>query len=408
MHSLRWIKYSLLAISVFSASAYAINGASGGNGHGGSGGNNDTGYFRVSRHATEPIYQTPGQDFKLYYHGYYQADFMRFHNVLLPDSANYRAGKNVFLITLFKKLNIDLGYDFGGRKVNEIFMFYDWKHLRVDVGHISPIYAFLNTISTPYYSFLELPMIENAFTPSYRMGTQWIYHNDPIAFSLGVYGRRIGYQYTGMRTSGIFNGVYAPINEPRRLLVFNSALWYQGTASDPGSHAATFVAAPLASPRFGFTLIGINPPNTTNFLTATEEVAGMKGSLTMIAGVNRTWVKRLAGNPSPTFGGWFWLMNYFLTGESRVFSLIDGSFVGITPILHEGGAVEISLTADYINLNSQGLVGGRELNCGVSLNWYPAPHTNFRFEYVIARATPAFNGTNQTASIVALRIQTMW
>ena len=382
--------------------------------------NGESGYFRPSLHRTSPrafhakptyVYSSPGGNFKLYFHGYYQADFMRFGNRLLPDSANWRAGKTFFSLSFFDNLNLDLGYDFGTRKVNEIILWKDFgDHLTIDVGHISPIYAFLNSISTPWFSFLEVPLIENAFTPSYRVGTQWIVHYEPsFAMSFGVYRRRISYLYTGMRTSGILNLLYAPINEPRRLLVFNSAAWYQGINPALGSNTADFTAAPIASPLFAYTLVNGNVLFATDFYAFTEEVAGLKGPFSIIAGVNGTSVHRIAGYPSPTFGGYFILANYFLTGESRVFNLKAGSFTGITPITNKThGAVELSVMYDYINLNSRGILGGIERDYGFSINYYPTEHCKFLAEYVLARATPAYNGINQTANIFALRIQTMW
>jgi phosphate-selective porin len=371
--------------------------------------NSDTGYHPVHLHTKTPLISSRDGNFQLFSGGYYQADFMRFGNVLLPDSANWRAGRTVFPILLFKKLKFVFAYDFGGRKWNEILASYDFSNLSVQFGHISPIYAFLNSISTPYFSFLEVPLIENAFTPGYRAGTQWTYSKEPFATTVGYYGRRLGPQYKGMLNSAMWNFLYAPINEDRRLFVLNAALWHQGVNPNvTDGNTAAFAAAPIAQPRFGFTLVGVNLSNTTNFLANSYEVAAIKGSFSFIAAYNRTWVHRQAGFPSPTFGGYFVLANYFLTGEARVFSLKDGSFINITPIQHDYGAFELSVMYDYMTLNSSGIVGGIERDYGASINWYLSLHSKLLFEYVFARATPSYTGVNQSANIVALRIQTMW
>jgi len=353
-----------------------------------------------------PLHLLPG--LQLYSLGYAQADFMTFGNKYLRDSANWRNGRILLDFDFVKKFDFLFGYNFAVRRYNELMFRFNVKNLTIDIGQMQPVFALVDAVAAPYFSFLEIPLVINAFRPRFRVGTQWTYHNAPINFSLGIYHPRIDYPPPGENGAVVANFVYAPFNTIRHVLLFNTAAMYEAVSSNPKLNPASFSPPPLTLPYDQSTLIAVSVPNSKNYVVSHNEVATTLGSMTLIGDYSFIRVNRVAGYPSANYRGWFILFNYFFTGESRVFSLMNASYLAITPIRHKYGAIELSLIYDYLSLMSANIVGGRETDYGISINWYPVPHANFRLQYVRAMAEPSNIGSNQFANIVALRMEIIW
>jgi phosphate-selective porin OprO/OprP len=74
------------------------------------------------------------------------------------------------------------------------------------------------------------------------------------------------------------------------------------------------------------------------------------------------------------FWGAYAFASWFLTGDSRNYNFGSGSFVPIdvsAPVLEGGkGAWELAVRASYVDLTDQDVIGGREKNLSIGLNWY--------------------------------------
>ena len=90
------------------------------------------------------------------------------------------------------------------------------------------------------------------------------------------------------------------------------------------------------------------------------------------------------------FWGFYVYGSYFLTGENRDYNISNGTFSLLKPInpfhLRKGGlgAWELGLRLSYVDLNSGGIRGGREMNITAGLNWYLNRKTRFMFNYIRA------------------------
>jgi len=91
---------------------------------------------------------------------------------------------------------------------------------------------------------------------------------------------------------------------------------------------------------------------------------------------------------TPTFSGFYVFATYFLTGEHRVYDRNLAVFDRIIPKKNSskgdflGGAWEVGVRLNYINLNSNGINGGRLIDPTFALNWYLNPYTKFSFNYI--------------------------
>lgn len=83
----------------------------------------------------------------------------------------------------------------------------------------------------------------------------------------------------------------------------------------------------------------------------------------------------------PSFWGWSAQASWRLTGESRGYDPMSGTFGRVTPISPLGsgglGAVELGLRAGSVDLDDALVDGGRMTTLGGVINWYPLKHTRF-------------------------------
>jgi phosphate-selective porin OprO/OprP len=93
----------------------------------------------------------------------------------------------------------------------------------------------------------------------------------------------------------------------------------------------------------------------------------------------------------PDFWGHYLYVSYFLTGENRGYNKSKGVFSGIKPknsfrpLQGKWGALELALRYSYLDLNDEGIKGGKERNITTGLNWYLNSKTRFMLNYTRAR-----------------------
>jgi phosphate-selective porin OprO/OprP len=120
--------------------------------------------------------------------------------------------------------------------------------------------------------------------------------------------------------------------------------------------------------------------------------------------------------PTLDFDGWYAQASWFLTGESRRYSVSRGVFSGVRPRRdfdpREGGpgAWEVGVRYSTVNLNSEEIEGGEQSLVTVGLNWYPNPNVRFMLNYArmldVDRRGTIFD--DDRPSSVGLRSQIMW
>jgi phosphate-selective porin OprO/OprP len=118
----------------------------------------------------------------------------------------------------------------------------------------------------------------------------------------------------------------------------------------------------------------------------------------------------------PRFWGYYLSASYFLSGENRSYDKKSGIFSRVKPIhsvhprKHGWGAWEVALRYSYVDLNDEGVKGGKESNFTAGLNWYLNPHYRFMLNYVRAdvddRADPLIE--DGRADILQARFQIVY
>ncbi len=131
------------------------------------------------------------------------------------------------------------------------------------------------------------------------------------------------------------------------------------------------------------------------------EAAGVWGSLSMQGEIISANVGIKAANDT-TFSGAYAFISYFLTGESRPYSVKDGTFGRIKP-KSDNGAWEVAGRYSTLDLTDGTVMGGKEDNFTLGLNYYVNPNVKFMANYV-AVDTDSVAGDDDP-SIIQMRAQ---
>jgi len=162
-----------------------------------------------------------------------------------------------------------------------------------------------------------------------------------------------------------------------------------GSYIDPGDAGVRFRSRPEShlAPRFVDT--GTNNAlfaNSDHQILAAAEAAVVLGPFSAQAEYVRTWVS--SPGLSGEFDGFYIFGSWFITGEHRNYRRANGTFDRVIP--HHNftdgglGAWELALRYSYLNLNDEGINGGRLNDITAGVNWYLNPNSKLQFNYVNA------------------------
>jgi len=106
------------------------------------------------------------------------------------------------------------------------------------------------------------------------------------------------------------------------------------------------------------------------------------------------------GKPAYRIDGWYAFASWVATGESRPYK--DGNVGNVVPS-RPWGAVEFAARYSTVDLDGGGIMGGREHDWTLGVNWYLGRHLKLQANYI-----RAFSDRKQLAvdpHIVELRAQ---
>ncbi len=256
----------------------------------------------------------------------------------------------------------------------------------------------------------DTPLMERALTSAFlpSRNTGFLFHGASINLKTKIRWS-LGYLQPESNTEDIQNkdnlGISARLAtafqlQEDRLLHLGVDYWHRNVdptiqiASPPESHIA---------PEFVDT--GDIPASGADQLVV--EGAWQRGPLTFqgeVVGV------RISSEPTgdPKFYAFYAQASYFLTGETRPYVPEHGTFARPRPKRefrdgHGGkGALELACRFSRIDLDDQGVSGGRLNDLSVGFNWYPVFRSRVMFNFILANRSDAepvmiFQGRLQVA-----------
>jgi phosphate-selective porin OprO/OprP len=145
------------------------------------------------------------------------------------------------------------------------------------------------------------------------------------------------------------------------------------------------------------------------------ETALNLGRLFGQAGWFRYNIERRSAAPNPNFQGWYAMVTWSLSGESRPYDPVTASFHGLAPAapLGKNGSGAWELVARYSNMDLDylpgsvgGVAGGRQTVWSAGFNWYPNQTIRFLLDYDNIRVSHGNSpGLGISADAIGLRSQ---
>ncbi len=288
---------------------------------------------------------------------------------------------------------LEVGFDDNEVQVTDAYLSYEAsKQVGFTIGHHNNFQSLEEVTSSRFLSFLERAAFTDAFNFERRIGVSArLTHGDFIA-NAGVFTDNIEDLSNARDAVGLgdennsvgLDGrlVYTPKFGSTQLHFGGSAhLRDNGDTAERGP-ATRYRQRPFvhtSNTRFLATP-GLRVEDETSYGLETALVNGP-----FHATGETHWLNSdtLTAGRSPTFFGGYAEVGYFFTGETRGYKggRWDRTKV-LKPVGAGGlGALQLNLRFDYLDLNDDGIVGGKQKGYLASLLWIPQDHVRFYLNY---------------------------
>ncbi|HEY1033595.1 MAG TPA: porin [Pseudoxanthomonas sp.] len=332
--------------------------------------------------------------------GNLQYDFNQFsgegyNGAVLEDDDAWRRQELGF--TLRRKGVYDLGvtYDFHAKSWNDVALRVETKALfgrdlgKVRIGQMKVPLGFEGNTATRAVSFLEASLPTQAFYENRRSGIDWAFERNRYLVNAGYFfesdllGNNKG-DTTAVRMAWT----------PRKAAGDVLHLGIAGSRERPDSevNGLGVTVHPSvrwrARPEAALTSVRLVDSGT---LTRVDRIdrAGLEalwihGPWSVQGEYLRQKTTRDLGLPSYSADGGYVFASWMVTGESRGYS--GGNVANPKPKAAHG-AVELLARYSRIDLDSDGIAGGRQSDWTLGANWYLTPYFKFQANYVKSDAT---------------------
>jgi len=286
----------------------------------------------------------------------------------------------------------------------------------VRVGHFKTPFGLEQLTSFRFSTFMERAMVMEGEVEGRRMGVMAFDHaeSERFTWAIGTFTSQIPenppiFRNDSAGTAGNVRFTFLPwydeATEGRGLMHLGICYAYSDIAK---GNEVNFFERPEA--HLGNVIIDAGElADVDDISSMCAEAALVYGPFSFQAEYVPFWLDRTE-NIDAFFHGGYAYVSYFLTGENRRYDRTRGVFTRVKPFenffrvrdcdgeVHTGiGAWEVAYRYSYMDLNSNGINGGRAGNHTFGLNWYLNPYTEIMFNYVHSetRDSPEAPGVGQ-------------
>lgn len=271
------------------------------------------------------------------------------------------------------QIKLSGNYQAGEFQAGDSYLVYSgWKAAILTAGVQDPPFSLQSTTTSSATTFMEGALPVNALsenknagvdflkrTTNHLLNASWVFYNP----------RQQGVSETGQALVARY--VYSPINfHGRKNHHFGGSISYRfldrnaevQLRSRPEVATTDFFYVDTGNIDDGksVTRVGLESSRVNGRFSWQYEVLGSR--------VHRNNAETLQ------FWGAYAQVSQFLTKDSRNYDPGSGTFINVipnTPIGGDGwGAFEVAFRASYVDLTDKDIVGGRESNLSLGLNWY--------------------------------------
>lgn len=288
----------------------------------------------------------------------------------------------------------DLGYklelDFnpgGGSEVTDGWIQYKgWDKLTTTVGHQKVPFGLQTMTSSNHQVFQERALsdsfIDSPATGRRRMGVTATSWGDHYHASAGLFGEGLDHDGKTKEDWGVAGRfVVAPIAEADQVLAFGGSVYHRDLSSNSALRFSSRPESHIAGTKLVDTGVIAGADSLT---MANAEATLVCGRFHAQGEVFDVRVDR-RGMRTAGFSGYYGQVSWFLTEDSRSYSLKGAKYGRIKP-KGEQGAVELAARYSMIDVSDRDVRGGRQENVTMGLNWWMNPSVSMRFNYVYIHA----------------------
>ncbi len=279
---------------------------------------------------------------------------------------------------------IDVSFYGNATELKDLWIGYaGFKNSLIRVGHFKGPYGLENLISSRFISFMERPMVSQAFKPGRNIGLAYSRWGKHWQGTVNVFNQGAGDVDTDGEDMGYGYGARFSVTP---LLTERSVihLGLSGVVKTPKAASGDTVslkASNEGTQDLAKILTTKKISNVDKNQVLGLEAAGRFGPLYVQAEYAKDDVKRTAGKPEPSFSGWYAHVSYFLTDDQRPYESQTGEFDRVIP-KGKRGAVEVLARYSTLDLNdlAAGIKGGGAKVTSLGLNWYVNYNSRIMFD----------------------------
>lgn len=319
--------------------------------------------------------------------------------------------------TVYGTVDFKAQYDFAGGDADFKDVYLGLKKVpgvgHIKVGHSKEPFSLEELTSSKYITFMERSL-PNAFAPGRNTGFKL--HNaaldERLTWAVGYFYNTDGFgetfeDYSNTNLTARVTGLPLYGDKGKRLL--HLGLSYSNQSRDEAHTTVRFRERPeahMASDR----LVDTGGIAADGVSLIDPEVALVFGPFSVQGEYMKASVDSTAQN-DPGFSGYYVYASYFITGEHRRYKTSSGSFSRVKPRnnFHSkkggAGAWEIAVRLSSLDLNDEGISGGKEDNTTVGVNWYLNPNTRVMLNYVNADLEERTGVDEGSVTIIESRFQ---
>ncbi len=326
-------------------------------------------------------------------------------NTLMGDGMALRRARLNVSGKLFRDWRYFTSVDFAKKDkagVRGMYVSYKgWKDYALRFGQFQEPFSLEGMNSSNTITFMErgLPYV---FAPDYHLGGSLTHYGQDWQISTGVFGDAIQNKKDNIDNGwGVVGRVtFAPWREGNNVLHVGASTEYRVPNTAKTVRYRYRPESWVTNVRLVDTGKILNVDNT---LKTAAELVFVQGPFSLQAEYIHDLVQR-SNAANLQFYGWYVYGSWFLTGEYRPYNVKKGSFTAVEP-LSRFGAWELGLRFSALNLTDKDIIGGRQDDFTVGLNWYANPNIRFMANYVHVNTHPNRLGLKESPDIFQFRGQ---
>lgn len=371
-------------------------------------------------------FATPNKTFQLRIGGRVELDFgtarVRGPRFGLPFNDSFEPRRTFFesYFTFYDSVELALQYDLSDdtRPINDLVLAYRGLNPFVfSIGSMKEPFSLDQLTSDTNLLFTERSLAD-PLVPGRNLGFAVGAHGDAWTLTGGVFGGNANTGVGDNGVSGTVRAIYVPIHTKDEVAQIGVA----GSFRSLGSSGSVSINNRPES--FLFTTALVNTGTLRSAETIGRvgvEAAYQTGPLRFQGEYILTDVGRSGGQPTGLFHGGYVEAGYTLNGTGRTYTLAPKygtgySTFGAPPIpdalrISKGGpgVFELGSRVSFLDLTNRGIAGGKQVDYGFALNWYPEKNIKVAANYIRAHAydSPAVR-RDVDADIFVGRFQLYW